>query len=80
MLSTWRALGYYRHDWGEAFNPPGEGPEFVRIPTDYIPGVCLVLPKRREGGVDVCVSLERAQLERLRADGEFMSYFDLVAV
>lgn len=64
VLTSWRGLGFYGHDWGAAFTSSpsrssnlgggtglvfgrkgGKGaPEFVRVPTDYLPGVCILLP------------------------------------
>ncbi|KAM7208143.1 hypothetical protein V8F20_001423 [Naviculisporaceae sp. PSN 640] len=100
VLTSWRDLGYYRHDWGPMFAPEGRGgvgigrPEFVRVPTDYLPGVCILLPSRdcelgcnakepidREGPpLDVLVTMPRAQLDRLARDREFGEYFSVLAM
>ena len=84
VLTMWRDIPYYQHDWGKTFGFEGNSKaEFFREPRGLLGGVCAVLPRRSEKDGrsvevewEVMVSLERAQMERLKADAEFRGYFD----
>ena len=88
VLTTWRDLPYYQQDWGQTFGIEGSSTaEFFRVPRGLLGGVCVVLPRRSEedsrgvdAGWEVMVSVERGQIERLKADAEFGRYFGLVTL
>ncbi|KAK7737356.1 hypothetical protein SLS53_006659 [Cytospora paraplurivora] len=89
VLSSWRDLEWYRHDWGAMFAMPEGRPEFVRMPVGaYHAGLCAILPRRiqrgEEGGSEVedveevVISLTKQQMGRLEQDSEFGKYFQSV--
>ncbi|KAK3062168.1 hypothetical protein LTS18_004693, partial [Coniosporium uncinatum] len=48
--------------------------DFLRMPAGQFQGLCMVLPKRRDGGVEVAVGMKRDHLRKLKADAEFMKW------
>ena len=75
ILTTWRDLPYYKHDWGPMFGLHGHA-EFFRIPNGYLRGVVALAPKRLDDDrVEAIISLEQCQMDRLRDDWEFSKYF-----
>ena len=79
VLTSWRNLSYYRHGWGEMFGNLGHA-EFVRIPRGHLGGICALLPNRIAEQVEVLVSLEKDQMDRLRHDAVFSECFQLKAL
>lgn len=88
VITTWEDLPYYQQEWGTTFGLGDKrNAEFVRVPRGLLGGVCVVLPRRSgkdgqslEAGLEVMVSLETEQMERLKADAEFGQYFELAAL
>ena len=79
VLTSWQNLPYYKHDWGLMFGSPGNA-EFSRIPHGYLRGICALQPRRVHSTVEVLVSLEQGQMDRLKNDVEFTEYFGLKAL
>jgi len=48
--------------------------DFLRMPAGQFQGLCMVLPRRRDGGVEVAVGMKREHLRKLKADREFMKW------
>ena len=64
VLTSWQDLAYYRHDWGPIFGSPGVA-EFVRIPQGNLKGICAIQPRQSQDKIEVLISLERSQMDRL---------------
>lgn len=86
VLSSWRDLEWYRHDWGPMFAHSRGRPEFVRMPIGaYHAGLCAILPRKKQRGEEgasgsadveeVIISLTKKQMGRLRQDAEFGEVF-----
>lgn len=59
VLTRWQYLPFLEQMWGLAFGLTGQ-PEFIRIPYGNLPGICALLPRKKEGGSDVLISLYKA--------------------
>ena len=79
VLTSWQDLPYYKHDWGPMFGSPGNA-EFFRIPHGYLRGICALQPRRVDNTVEVLISTEQHQMDRLRGDVEFTKFFELKAL
>ena len=53
--------------------------EFFRFPVGQFAGICMVLPRKPDGTLEVVISLTSRQMQRLVEDVEFMKYFKFVA-
>lgn len=67
--SSWADLGVYGHKWGDAIDTL----EAVRIPGEGSDGTMMILPRLKDGGLDVVVGLSTAAMEKLLKDKEFIS-------
>lgn len=77
VLTSWRDLPYYKHDWGPLFGSPGHA-EFFRLPHGFLRGVVALAPRGRDDDeVEAIINLEQGQMDRLRNDLEFTKYFKL---
>lgn len=64
LISSWATLPVWQ-DFGEALGKP----EIVRRPTGGPwRGVCYMMPKRPDGGIDLLISLSEEEMKRLRED------------
>ncbi|KAL9577687.1 MAG: hypothetical protein Q9212_006210 [Teloschistes hypoglaucus] len=64
LISSWTTLPVWQ-DFGEVLGKP----EFVRRPTGGPwRGVCYMMPKRPDGGMDLLISLSEEEMKRLRED------------
>ncbi|KAI4196418.1 MAG: hypothetical protein LQ350_006563 [Teloschistes chrysophthalmus] len=64
LISSWATLPVWQ-DFGEALGKP----EFVRRPTGGPwRGVCYMMPRRPDGGMDLLISLSEEEMKRLRED------------
>ncbi len=70
VVTSWADLGLYEEDWG----PELGFPEAVRMPSFTGDGACAVLPRLRDKGLEVLVTMEVEAMERLKADDGFARY------
>lgn len=71
MLSSWASVRCYDLDLGLGVGCP----EAVRRPRlDPFEGLIYLMPRSLRGGITAAVCLRDEDIERLRIDGEFMSY------
>ncbi|KAK3946254.1 transferase family-domain-containing protein [Diplogelasinospora grovesii] len=73
----------YGLDFGPLFGGGGSStptgtPEFVRQPRGLFDGICMVQPKQRNGMVDVIISLEPEQMDRLIKDEDFSRHLKIL--
>ncbi|SCO22915.1 related to trichothecene 3-O-acetyltransferase [Fusarium fujikuroi] len=68
--STWADLGVYGHKWDDAIGTL----EAVRIPGEGSDGTMMILPRLKDGGLDVVVGLSTAAMEKLLEDEKFVSF------
>ncbi|KAL8641419.1 MAG: hypothetical protein Q9228_001763 [Teloschistes exilis] len=62
LISSWATLPVWQ-DFGQALGKP----EFVRRPTGGPwRGVCYMMPKRPDGGIDLLINLSEQEMKRLR--------------
>ncbi|KAI0903226.1 hypothetical protein F4823DRAFT_629589 [Ustulina deusta] len=74
VTTSWTALPFYDLDFG-----PGLGkPQFFRIPRGQYTGICCMLPQRPNGDIEVIISAEENEMDRLLADTNFLKYAKLV--
>ncbi|KAF5646953.1 BAHD acyltransferase DCR [Fusarium tjaetaba] len=70
--SSWADLGVYGHQWGNAVGTL----DAVRTPGEGSDGTMMILPRLKDGGLDVVVGLSTAAMEKLLKDEEFASFAD----
>ncbi|KAF5573677.1 BAHD acyltransferase DCR [Fusarium pseudoanthophilum] len=70
--SSWADLGVYGHQWGNAVGTL----DAVRIPGEGSDGTMMILPRLKDGGLDVVVGLSKAAMDKLLKDEEFASFAD----
>ncbi|RBR18061.1 hypothetical protein FVER53590_04306 [Fusarium verticillioides] len=70
--SSWADLGVYGHRWGNAVGTL----DAVRIPGEGSDGTMMILPRLKDGGLDVVVGLSKAAMDKLLKDEEFASFAD----
>ncbi|KAG5747360.1 hypothetical protein H9Q70_009953 [Fusarium xylarioides] len=68
--SSWADLGVYGHKWGDAIGTL----DAVRVPGEGSDGTMMILPRLKDGGLDVVVGLSTAAMEKLLKDEEFASF------
>ncbi|KLO81359.1 Uncharacterized protein LW93_8068 [Fusarium fujikuroi] len=68
--SSWADLGVYGHKWDDAIGTL----EAVRIPGEGSDGTMMILPRLKDGGLDVVVGLSTAAMEKLLEDEKFVSF------
>ena len=74
-LSSWSKLNSYSLDFGLGFGKP----EAVRIPRfEPLEGPVYLLPKTRDGAIEVALSLKNEDLGILKTDKEFTKYVDWI--
>ena len=74
VITSWLELGLCELDWGGKVGMIAE-----RTPKyDGFDGLCIILPRRRDGSVKVMVGLEVGCTERLECDKAFRRYADVV--
>lgn len=67
--SSWADLGVYGHQWGDAIGTL----DAVRIPGEGSDGTMMILPRLKDGGLDVVVGLSTAAMEKLLEDEKIVS-------
>ena len=73
-ITSWLDMGLCEMDWGETLGKIEEKtPKF-----DGFDGLCIVLPRRRDGSVKIMVGLEEKTMNRLEKDEEFKKYVKVV--
>ena len=70
-ITSWADLEVCDLDWGEALG--GRAVNF-RIPKAQFDGLCIILPQKADGGLEVVVGLRTMEMERLKADDVFMRF------
>ncbi|SCV60355.1 unnamed protein product [Fusarium fujikuroi] len=68
--SSWADLGVYGHKWDDAIGTL----EAVRILGEGSDGTMMILPRLKDGGLDVVVGLSTAAMEKLLEDEKFVSF------
>jgi hypothetical protein len=71
--SSWADLDVYGHQWGNAVGTL----DAVRIPGEGSHGTMAILPRLKDGGLDVVVGLSKAAMDKLLKDEEFASLQNL---
>lgn len=67
-------MGIFEMDWGERLGKIEETtPNF-----DGFDGLCVVLPRRRDGSIKIIVGLEEKAMNRMENDEEFQKYMEIV--
>ncbi|KAF5254102.1 hypothetical protein FANTH_984 [Fusarium anthophilum] len=65
--SSWADLGVYGHKWGDAIGSL----DAVRVPGEGSDGTMMILPRLKDGGLDIVLGLSLAAMEKLLRDEEF---------
>lgn len=68
-ITSWRDMGLIGLDWGAKIGKI----EAVRLPKAGFDGLCIILPKLADGGLEILVGLENGAMERLTRDEVFMA-------
>ncbi|KAK0618491.1 transferase family-domain-containing protein [Bombardia bombarda] len=85
VISSLYGLPLYRASWGGVFGGhEGDGqeqrPDAVRFPYGMFDGVCFVMPKREDGGVEVSVTMYEPDMERFLGEKEEEGFLRYAAV
>jgi hypothetical protein len=67
--TSWADLGVYRLQWGGAIGSL----DAVRMPGEGADGSVMIMPRLKDGGLDVIIGLSTAAMEKLFDDKEFTS-------
>ncbi|RDL40132.1 Uncharacterized protein BP5553_00111 [Venustampulla echinocandica] len=82
VISSLLRLPLYSTSWGNTFGKPESGelrsevPDFVRWPGKVFEGITFVMPRRRDGGVEVVVTMGVEDMEVLKGDAEWRRYVE----
>ncbi|KAL8741920.1 MAG: hypothetical protein Q9190_005530 [Brigantiaea leucoxantha] len=76
-ITSWADLGLNKLDWGQAV---GNQADCIRLPNAHFDGLCIILPKFGDGGLEVMVGLKTEHMERLRKDEIFKEFAAIVPV
>lgn len=80
VISSLFRLPLYSTSWGNAFGKVGRGelsegvPDFVRWPEKVFEGITFVMPRQKDGAVEIVVTMEVKDMEALEADVEWRWY------
>ncbi|MCJ1314169.1 hypothetical protein MMC25_007849 [Agyrium rufum] len=66
-------LPFYKLDFGAIFGNGGR-PEFFRLPKGQFGGICLLLPQKEDGTIEVTIGMKSEDMDRLLNDEEFSQY------
>lgn len=69
-ITAWTDLPLYEADFGNGLGKP----EWVRVPKASFDGLCIILPKRGDGGIEVLVGLRSDDMARLKGDEAWREY------
>ncbi|KAI9792577.1 MAG: hypothetical protein M1816_002097 [Peltula sp. TS41687] len=70
-ISSWAKLPLYELDWGSAI---ADWPTYVRLPRGDLDHFCIILPKRPDGSLEVLLSIDQADMDKLRGHETFSCY------
>ena len=73
-IASWLDMGICALDWGEVLGMIEERTQSF----DGFDGLCIVLPRRRDGSVKIMVGIEASCMERLEKDQDFNTYMTTV--
>ncbi|KFX93711.1 hypothetical protein O988_06657 [Pseudogymnoascus sp. VKM F-3808] len=80
VISSLLRLSLYSTGWGNSFGKPESGvfsarvPDFVRWPEKVFEGITFVMPRQRDGSVEVVVTMVVKDMEILEKDAEWRRY------
>lgn len=77
LTTSWVNLPIYGMNWGDAIGNRGFI-DFFRVPGGQAGGVNFILPQKKNGSLEVSISLKEHQMGRLMADKEFLGLAALV--
>ncbi|KAE8143182.1 transferase family-domain-containing protein [Aspergillus pseudotamarii] len=80
VISSLARLPLYNTPWGDTFGDEGNGvPDIVRWPERVFEGVTFVMPRRRDGSVEIVLTMGTADMKEMDRDKEWSSYAENVA-
>jgi hypothetical protein len=71
--TSWLTLPVYELNWG---NLLGGHIDAFRVPKGQFDGLLLLLPRAKDGAMEVVIGLEEEKMQRLRKDLEMNQYVD----
>ena len=76
MITSMLMAPFAEYDFGPVFGNNGRPESLRTIMADFnkVTRMCFVLPRKRHGGIEVVITLQRAEMERLKADERFAKY------
>ncbi|KAJ5139221.1 transferase family-domain-containing protein [Penicillium bovifimosum] len=77
VISSLSRLPLYSTSWGDTFGEEVSGvPDIVRWPDGVFEGITFVMPRRRNGSVEIVITMRTADMRELEKDAEWMSYVE----
>jgi hypothetical protein len=77
VISSLSRLPLYSTSWGDTFGGEGNGvPDTVRWPEGVFEGITFVMPRRRDGSVEIVVTMGTADMGELEEDAEWRNYVE----
>ncbi|CAF9940729.1 MAG: hypothetical protein HETSPECPRED_002624 [Heterodermia speciosa] len=78
VTSSISGIPFYDLDFGETFGETKKA-DFFRYPKGGFEGLCFMMPRQRNGVVELFVSMEASQMDGLIQDEQFSRYAKFVA-
>lgn len=77
VISCLSHLPLYSITWGEIFGEKANGvPDIVRWPEGVFKGITFIMPRRRDGSVEIILTMRTSDMEKLEEDVEWKHYVD----
>ncbi|RJE20952.1 hypothetical protein PHISCL_06716 [Aspergillus sclerotialis] len=77
VISCLSRLPLYSVPWGETFGEKENGvPDVVRWPEGVFEGITFIMPRRRDGSVEVILTMRISDMGKLGEDAEWNCYVD----
>ncbi|KAM4067575.1 transferase family protein [Hirsutella rhossiliensis] len=73
VFSSLYKLPFYDISWGNTFGEQGT-PDYFRFPQGVFDGVCFLMPRRKDGSVELQITMTEAHMQNLVQDLEFRNY------
>ncbi|KAL8898397.1 MAG: hypothetical protein Q9207_006720 [Kuettlingeria erythrocarpa] len=78
VTSSISGIPFYEIDFGGTFGGSGK-PDYFRYPKGGFEGLCFVMPRQRNGVLELFLSMEASQMDDLIRDAEFATYAHFVS-
>ncbi|KAI8931174.1 hypothetical protein NX059_011526 [Plenodomus lindquistii] len=79
VISSLSGLALYKTHWGSVFGGSYTVPDYVRFPQGIFEGITFVMPQRRNGEMEVVVTMITEDMEALLQDQEWQNHMEVIS-